>query len=149
MKKKMLVIGGAGISVLVASWFLVKYAPKGSTPMPNVSVAELKDFIAEEMRRGPNTALDTIVSANPELTFNVNPDSLNIELHIESTDGQIIKALVNGLQYKGRLQVNWDGTNEIGERMPPGLYLAVLTVGDPTGKEKPSTKRKAIKLLES
>lgn len=41
-----------------------------------------------------------------------------------------VKTLVNARQKKGRYEVRWDGTNEEGEKLPKGVYVCKLLVGN-------------------
>jgi len=59
------------------------------------------------------------------------PQTCKISLKIldERKDTEV-KVLVNKRQRKGRYEVQWDGTNEKGEKMPMGTYICKLIINN-------------------
>ncbi|OGC79814.1 MAG: hypothetical protein A2145_07205 [candidate division Zixibacteria bacterium RBG_16_40_9] len=59
------------------------------------------------------------------------PQTCKISLKIsdEKSDNEI-KTLVNKRQKRGRYEVQWDGTNEKGEKVPRGTYICRLIINN-------------------
>jgi flagellar hook assembly protein FlgD len=53
-----------------------------------------------------------------------------VHLSIYDLRGRMVTTLSSGYRAAGTYQVSWSGRNHRGERMPSGLYLARLQVGD-------------------
>jgi hypothetical protein len=67
---------------------------------------------------------------NPETTVDFEmPVSGNMSLRIYNLQGQQIKNLFEGKIDGGRHQMVWDGTNDLGARVPSGIYFYVLKTG--------------------
>ncbi len=96
-------------------------------------------------------AVDTeepVVHSKPFL-FN-NPDpfysmmAIRYELQISArarmiiyrSRGEPIEILVDDFQLAGKQQVYWEGSNAMGDRIPPGVYFCVLQVGNKFFTEK-------------
>jgi len=47
-------------------------------------------------------------------------------------NGQLVRTLYSGEMPAGRFSIEWNGTNEAGERVASGVYLAVFKAGDPS-----------------
>jgi len=69
---------------------------------------------------------------NPSTTINFSlPIDKKISLKIYNMVGQEIKNLVNDLDFrKGSHQVTWNGTNNFGNKVASGNYIAKLTFGN-------------------
>lgn len=66
-----------------------------------------------------------------EITYSLAPgDDHHVILRIYDTLGRLVKELVNEHQKTGRYRVKWDGTNMYDQRVPSGIYIYVLEVGD-------------------
>jgi hypothetical protein len=53
-----------------------------------------------------------------------------VRLHIYNLKGQLVRTLVNEQKPAGRHQVVWDGRNDVGARVPSGVYLYRIEAGD-------------------
>jgi len=53
-----------------------------------------------------------------------------VDLRIMSTRGQLIKALYTGNKHSGYWSEIWDGTDENGHQVPPGLYFVILKTAE-------------------
>ena len=60
----------------------------------------------------------------------------DVKLQIYNTLGQLVKTLVNGRQSAGKFSVQWDGTNQLGERVSSGVYMYRLAVGNAVQSQK-------------
>ncbi|MGH1362963.1 MAG: FG-GAP-like repeat-containing protein [Calditrichia bacterium] len=68
---------------------------------------------------------------NPSTTIEYSlPRSSTVTLVIYNTAGQKIKTLVNAQQKAGSQMVDWDGTDDSGNRVASGIYLYRLKVED-------------------
>ncbi|HOD54206.1 MAG TPA: FlgD immunoglobulin-like domain containing protein [Candidatus Cloacimonadota bacterium] len=55
--------------------------------------------------------------------------SSHVNLEIFNSKGQLIKSLVNHAQQKGTYQIEWDGTDSLGQAVASGIYLYRLQAG--------------------
>jgi flagellar hook capping protein FlgD/List-Bact-rpt repeat protein len=53
-----------------------------------------------------------------------------VELAIYDVSGRLLRVLVNEVVGSGPHTAAWDGTDDAGRRVPPGIYLLSLTTGD-------------------
>lgn len=71
---------------------------------------------------------------NPQTTipFEIAPEGAGLPLSLEVLDvrGRVVRTLVAGAREAGRHQVVFDGRNERGDRLPSGVYLTRLRVGN-------------------
>lgn len=58
-----------------------------------------------------------------------NSKAYRTELMIYNICGQLVKTVVDRVQEGGFYQINWDGTNESGEKVASGLYIYRLSSG--------------------
>lgn len=58
------------------------------------------------------------------------PTKGNVSLKVYDLTGSIVKTLVNSSQRIGSYNVSWDGKNEIGRKMPAGIYFYRLETED-------------------
>lgn len=67
---------------------------------------------------------------NPEtwITFELQ-EAGAASLKIYNIQGQLVRTLVQGHMEVGRYEVRWDATDELGNRVPSGVYLYVLETG--------------------
>jgi len=54
--------------------------------------------------------------------LNLDATTTNIRFDIKDQSGQVVRSIAVGTQEAGDLDFIWDGNNDAGERMPPGLY---------------------------
>ncbi len=72
---------------------------------------------------------------NPETTIrfdipNLKSEPVNVQLAIYKISGQLVRLLVNDERAPGSYQIQWDGRNEVGERVSSGVYFYTITAGD-------------------
>ncbi len=58
--------------------------------------------------------------------------AMELEIRIYNASGQKVRALYSGLQQQGAYQVHWDGNNEHGQIVEPGMYFCTMTSGSGT-----------------
>lgn len=54
--------------------------------------------------------------------LNLEATTSNIRFEIKDESGQVVRSIAVGTQEAGDLDFIWDGNNDAGERMPPGMY---------------------------
>lgn len=91
----------------------------------------------QEVRSGPGLAL---ASANPAVgetaVFYSIPAAARAELSVHGVDGQKVRALLDRQVDAGRHRVVWDGRDQSGQRVPPGVYFIRLeAAGDGVTKK--------------
>lgn len=64
------------------------------------------------------------------------PGSGMVRIHISNAIGDNVKQLVWAYQYEGENQATWDGTDDNGTTVSPGLYIIYVTLGDQTAATK-------------
>jgi hypothetical protein len=68
---------------------------------------------------------------NPTTTIRYAlPADSRIVLTVYNSAGQQVKTLVNALQSAGEKTIQWDGTNNRGEKVSSGIYLYKLEAGN-------------------
>jgi len=72
----------------------------------------------------------TNIAARWETTAQVN-------IEVYNNAGLLVKTLQSGKQLPGSCQIPWNGTDNIGNKLPAGIYFVVLRVN---GREKESVK---------
>ena len=76
--------------------------------------------------------LSTSVYPNPfndEVTFSCDlPEAGEIQIKIYNISGQLLKVLSSGSQSNGKYSVKWDGTNNNGTKLNPGLYVSQISL---------------------
>jgi hypothetical protein len=50
-------------------------------------------------------------------------EALEVDVSIYATGGRVVRSLMSGTQLPGTSRLEWDGTDEGGRRVPPGLYF--------------------------
>jgi len=88
--------------------------------------AEKENFIMTY----PNPFIDKV-----NITYTISAGDY-IQINVNDIYGRNIRNLFNGKQCSGQQLINWDGRDNSGNRLPPGLYLISLT----TGTQKYSTR---------
>ena len=54
------------------------------------------------------------------------PEAVPVVLDVYSLDGRQVARVEAGLQNSGPQTLSWDGRNQAGEQLPPGLYLTAV-----------------------
>lgn len=74
---------------------------------------------------------------NPETVIKYKvPQSSQVELTVYNLIGQKIRTLINETQTAGIHQVRWDGTDDLGKRVPSGVYIYHVKTGSFTNLRK-------------
>ncbi len=78
---------------------------------------------------------------NPVTTIRYDlPDLTHVKLEVYDVTGRKLKSLVDGIEGKGLKTVNWDGTDDRGNKLVSGVYFCRITAG------KESRSRKLLML---
>jgi hypothetical protein len=86
---------------------------QGDTPEPDVSATAL-------MGNYPNP-----FSPNTVISYNLSKE-MRTTLNVYNIKGQLVKTLVNSDMASGAHSVIWDGTNNLGQSVPTGIYFCNL-----------------------
>ncbi len=78
----------------------------------------------------PNPAVGQTV-----FSFNLLREG-DIDLRIWDVSGRCVRTLVGGRWIAGGHDIAWDGRNDAGERVPTGIYFAVLRAGPEPGSDE-------------
>ncbi|GAB4337463.1 MAG: hypothetical protein Kow0037_20260 [Calditrichia bacterium] len=93
-----------------------------ATSIDDEEFVGIKDF--ELYQNMPNPFNPTTI-----ISYNL-PKSGDVELTIFNLLGQKVKTLVNGHQDAKLHRVEWDGTNEVGEKVASGIYIYRLKTAE-------------------
>ncbi len=63
-------------------------------------------------------------------------ENSDVLLSIYNHSGQLVRTLVNENQLPGLQSINWDGRDEAGKRLSPGIYLYNIVVNDKSQTKK-------------
>ena len=64
---------------------------------------------------------------NPSTTITFNlPSTQQVELNIYNVLGKKVKQLINNVLTEGEHKITWDGTNDLNEKLPSGVYVYSL-----------------------
>lgn len=86
-------------------------------------------YTGVEERTDSNTDNKISVKCNPnlfshELKINYNlANDCNLKISVLNILGQKLNTLIDKNQSKGEYSATWDGTNNKGEKLPPGIYF--------------------------
>ena len=68
---------------------------------------------------------------NPTTTIRFQiPKLVNVNIEVFNILGQKVRTLVNSRLAPGYYEINWDGTNEIGEAISSGTYIYIIQAED-------------------
>jgi hypothetical protein len=90
-------------------------AGTGGVPGSGVSAARA------QMRMNGISALNFDVAGN---------EPMPIHIRIYGNRGQLVRVLLDEAKAPGQYHLEWDRLNERGDRVPPGVYTAVMDAGD-------------------
>ena len=66
---------------------------------------------------------------NVDFSFILNREG-NIRIEIFDLQGNPVKTVINGLYPEGLYNFTWQGDNEAGKRIMPGIYFYKVSVGN-------------------
>ena len=69
---------------------------------------------------------------NPVTTirYSIKSNNTDVAIAIYDITGNLVKTLVHKQQTSGWYEVQWNGTNQIGSKVPGGVYLSRVVVGN-------------------
>lgn len=103
--------------------------PRGATPGAANSV-QFNDDIAElSVAVAPNPFVDQVA-----ITYRVPSPRLHANLWVFDRTGRRVASLLKSVESGSQRVVNWDGSNDNGQILKPGIYVIYLEVGTPEGK---------------
>lgn len=114
------------LHVGATAWYI--FAEKGYNPYSSVKrISDQKLALPEHFSLSQNYPNPF----NSETIFQfVLPRTLHITLMIFNSNGQYVRTLISDIYPCGHHTINWDATNDNGQSMPSGLYIAVLKSED-------------------
>jgi hypothetical protein len=102
----------------------------GPTMAKSSSPALMKQNLARLIGNTPNPFV-----ASTKIEYYV-PEKQNVQLQIFSSDGRLLRSLVDGPQKMGEYSALWDGKTDNGQLMAVGSYYYRLKVGDFVSSKK-------------
>jgi hypothetical protein len=102
----------------------------GATSVAPSSPSVAKKNLAKLLGNMPNP-----FTASTKIEYYV-PEKQNVQLQIFSSDGRLLRSLVDGPQKMGEYAALWDGKTDNGQIMAMGSYYYRLKVGDFVSSKK-------------
>jgi len=113
----------------------VVYDKSNSVPYGDIFISKL-DLLSSTFEYNNSNVDDDPIEIHPNpfkmstwIVFSLNwTDKIN--LTIKDMKGQTLKTLFEGIQSKGSYSVLWNGTNNQGQQVQPGIYFCFLNTDD-------------------
>ena len=102
--------------------------PRGATPGATNSVL-FNDIAEVSVVIAPNPFVDQVA-----ITYRVPAPRLHANLWVFDRTGRRVASLLEGVEGGSQRVVNWDGSNDNGQILKPGIYVIYLEAGTPEGK---------------
>lgn len=118
-----------------AGWYIDDVQVHGAAPVGVPEGSRVASLFAAEPNptRGTTTLRFSLVSA------------AEIDLGVYTIDGRLIRTLASGTRREGIQFIEWDGQDERGRSVPPGVYFARLGIRDtPRAIQRAETERIVI-----
>jgi len=94
------------------------------TTLPGSEVGQITESVALLNRAYPNP-----FSGSTTFAYRVDGQSAAVEVGVYNVAGRLVKSLAAGSQSQGTYTVTWNGTDDAGVRMAPGVYFLKSHVG--------------------
>jgi photosystem II stability/assembly factor-like uncharacterized protein len=112
-----LAVSGDGSTLLAGTWGRGVWKRPLSEMLPNVSVPPIGERGLALHANHPNPFQSTTT-----IQYSL-PRAMPVRLAIHDVTGRKVRLLVNGIQSAGNRHATWDGKNESGSLVSPGLYV--------------------------
>lgn len=103
--------------------------PQGATPGTANSVRFNNDVAELSVVVEPNPFVDQVA-----ITYRVPSPRLHANLWVFDRTGRRVASLLKGIESGSQRVVNWDGSNDNGQVLKPGIYVIYLEVSTPEGE---------------
>ncbi|UCG91530.1 MAG: T9SS type A sorting domain-containing protein [candidate division WOR-3 bacterium] len=117
-------------------YFCIPHWPLGMVGMITVNpvgVAEVESPISLNVRVDQN--YPNPFNSSTTISYELRSPSTT-EIVVYNTSGQFIKTLVSAYATPGSYSVMWDGRNDVGQEVPSGVYIYLVTIGNTTVSKK-------------
>ncbi|MYF72172.1 MAG: hypothetical protein F4175_02000 [Gemmatimonadetes bacterium] len=103
--------------------------PQGATPGTANSVRFNNDVAELSVVVEPNPFVDQVA-----ITYRVPSPRLHANLWVFDRTGRRVASLLSSIESGSQRVVNWDGSNDNGQVLKPGIYVIYLEVSTPEGE---------------
>ena len=103
--------------------------PRGATPGAANSVQCNDDIVELSVAVDPNPFVDQVA-----ITYRVPSPRLHANLWVFDRTGRRVASLLKSVESGSQRVVNWDGSNDNGQVLKPGIYVIYLEVSTPEGE---------------
>ena len=103
--------------------------PRGATPGAANSVRFNNEVAEVSVVVEPNPFVDHVA-----ITYRVPSPRLHANLWVFDRTGRRVATLLESIESGSQRVVNWDGSNDNGQILKPGIYVIYLEVGTPEGE---------------
>ncbi|MCY3870679.1 MAG: lamin tail domain-containing protein [Gemmatimonadetes bacterium] len=103
--------------------------PRGATPGTANSVRFNNDVAKVSVVVEPNPFIDQVA-----ITYRMPSPRLHANLWVFDRTGRRVASLLESIESGSQRIVNWDGRNDNGQILKPGIYVIYLEAGTPEGE---------------
>lgn len=86
---------------------------------------------------GKGNELDLASSADAVLHYELSGNASKVTIKVLDSTGAVVRQFEAGSQQLGAQSASWDGENNLGQRLPAGLYRFQVVAADAAGKAVP------------
>jgi flagellar basal-body rod modification protein FlgD len=83
------------------------------------------------------------LGANGDVTlhYELAGNAAKVAVKVLNNSGVVVRQIEAGSQNVGAQSATWDGNNDLGQKLPPGVYTFEVTTADASGNAVPVTKQ--------
>ncbi len=89
---------------------------------------------------GKGNEVNLGASGDAGFYYELAGNAAKVTVKVLNSGGAVVRQLEAGSQNAGAQNMTWDGENNLGQRMPPGVYSFEVTAADGSGSAVPVTK---------
>jgi flagellar basal-body rod modification protein FlgD len=90
---------------------------------------------------GKGNAINLGASGDTSLHYELAGNAAKVTVQVMKEDGSVVRKIDAGSQAAGAQSASWDGKNNLGQRLPPGVYSFEVSALDGAGNSLPVTKQ--------
>ncbi len=98
---------------------------------PDKMCDQISDAILDAMLAGDSNsrvACETLTTTGLVMVAGEVTSNADVEIAVYDLQGQVVKVLAQGRRAAGSYRLTWDGRDDQGQLVPPGLYIMHIAV---------------------